>query len=53
MRLGTSERRLAARLRPIVLLAVYRFIIRREERYLAGAFGPEYAAYRNDVRRWP
>lgn len=37
---------------PIVLVSLYRFVIRREEKYLAGAFGAEYAAYRNDVRRW-
>ena len=37
---------------PVVLLAVDRAVIAREERYLAGAFPAEYAAYRARVRRW-
>jgi protein-S-isoprenylcysteine O-methyltransferase Ste14 len=37
---------------PIVLVAVYAIVIRREEHYLASAFGDEYAAYRRRVRRW-
>ncbi len=28
------------------------FVIKREERYLAEAFGAEYSAYRDRVRRW-
>lgn len=37
---------------PLVLLAVDRLVIAREEPYLARAFGAEYAAYRRRVRRW-
>jgi protein-S-isoprenylcysteine O-methyltransferase Ste14 len=37
---------------PVVVIAVDRMIIRREERYLAHAFPGEYAAYRERVRRW-
>lgn len=37
---------------PLVLLAVDRLVIAREEPYLARAFGTEYAAYRRRVRRW-
>ena len=37
---------------PLALLAVWAFVIRREERYLGSAFGEEYAAYRRRVRRW-
>lgn len=37
---------------PFVLVALVRLVIRREERYLADAFGAEYAAYRRRVRRW-
>ena len=37
---------------PLVVIAVDRFIIRREERYLAHAFPNEYAGYRERVRRW-
>ena len=41
----------------LVLLApclwvVDRFVIQREERYLAAKFGPAYEAYRARVRRW-
>jgi len=34
------------------LVVVDRFVIRREERYLAAKFGPAYEAYRARVRRW-
>jgi protein-S-isoprenylcysteine O-methyltransferase Ste14 len=27
-------------------------VVRREERYLEGRFGPQYWSYRNSVRRW-
>ena len=37
---------------PLVLILLTVFVIRREERYLADAFGAEYAAYRTRVRRW-
>ena len=37
---------------PLVVLAVDRLVIRREERYLAHAFPGEYDAYRARVRRW-
>lgn len=37
---------------PAVLLLLYRLVIRREEAYLAGAFGAEYEAYRRRVGRW-
>jgi protein-S-isoprenylcysteine O-methyltransferase Ste14 len=37
---------------PVVLFIVFRFVIRREERYLEDAFGLEYAAWRRRVRRW-
>ena len=37
----------------VPLLLVMEFgVIRREERYLAARFGPDYAAYRAAVRRW-
>jgi protein-S-isoprenylcysteine O-methyltransferase Ste14 len=34
------------------LLIVDRFVIQREERYLAARFGADYEAYRRRVRRW-
>ncbi|HWQ86325.1 isoprenylcysteine carboxylmethyltransferase family protein [Brevundimonas sp.] len=34
------------------LIVVDRFVIRREERYLAAKFGPAYDDYRQKVRRW-
>ena len=37
---------------PLVLLTLVRLVIRREERYLASAFGAEYEDYRRRVRRW-
>ena len=37
---------------PVVVLAVDRLVIAREERYLADAFPTDYAAYRARVRRW-
>lgn len=37
---------------PAVLLALDRFVVRAEERYLAGKFGAEYEAYRRAIRRW-
>ena len=37
---------------PIVLALLVRRVIRREEAYLADAFGAEYSAYRQRVRRW-
>lgn len=37
---------------PLVVIAVDRLVIRREERYLLHAFPGEYAAYRERVRRW-
>lgn len=37
---------------PIVLIVLAGSVISREERYLADAFGEEYAAYCARVRRW-
>jgi protein-S-isoprenylcysteine O-methyltransferase Ste14 len=37
---------------PLVLIALYRLVIRREERYLASAFGATYTAYCQRTRRW-
>lgn len=37
---------------PLVILAVQRFVIAREERYLMSAFPVDYPAYCQRVRRW-
>ena len=37
---------------PLVVISLYRLVIRREERYLADAFGDSYTIYRQRVRRW-
>ena len=37
---------------PLVLVALHLLVIRREERYLAVAFGEQYALYQRHVRRW-
>ena len=37
---------------PIVLWALSRWVISREERYLAAEFGDVYGSYRERVRRW-
>jgi protein-S-isoprenylcysteine O-methyltransferase Ste14 len=37
---------------PVVYVLLYRLVVRREERYLEGAFGEAYAGYRRHVRRW-
>ena len=37
---------------PIVLGLLFLLVIRREEAYLADAFGQQYASYRSRVRRW-
>lgn len=37
---------------PLVMLAMQRFVIAREERYLTSAFPVEYPAYCQRVRRW-
>jgi protein-S-isoprenylcysteine O-methyltransferase Ste14 len=37
---------------PVVLWALVRLVISREERYLAAEFGEHYGAYRRRVRRW-
>lgn len=36
----------------VAVIAVDRFVVRREEAYLQGKFGGAYLAYRNRVRRW-
>ncbi len=37
---------------PLVLFILYTAVIRREERYLAAAFGSAYQDYQTRVRRW-
>lgn len=37
---------------PIIMLALYRFVIQREEVYLSANFPSEYSEYRRRVRRW-
>lgn len=37
---------------PVVMIACYRFVIRREEAYLAAEFRDAYRSYRESVRRW-
>jgi protein-S-isoprenylcysteine O-methyltransferase Ste14 len=37
---------------PLVVVALSRLVIRREERYLADAFGEDYSAYTRRVGRW-
>lgn len=37
---------------PLVLLLLWKAVIRKEERYLAKAFGDSYADYCRRVRRW-
>jgi protein-S-isoprenylcysteine O-methyltransferase Ste14 len=37
---------------PLVLIAVDRLVIAREEPYLERKFGEEYVAYKRRVRRW-
>lgn len=37
---------------PIVLMALKRFVVDREEAYLSQKFGAEYDDYRRRVRRW-
>ena len=37
---------------PLALAGLVLLVIRREEAYLASAFGEEYEAYRRKVRRW-
>lgn len=37
---------------PLVILALLSMVIEREEQYLHGAFGKQYAEYTRRVRRW-
>ena len=37
---------------PLAVILISRLVIAREERYLEGKFGDEYARYRSSVRRW-
>ena len=37
---------------PVVVVMIQREVIGREERYLERAFGEEYLAYKEQVRRW-
>lgn len=42
----------ALMLLPLALAMIEFGVIRREERYLEGKFGPEYLRYKQKVRRW-
>lgn len=37
---------------PLVLVAIVKAVITKEEEYLEAVFGDEYRAYKGDVRRW-
>lgn len=37
---------------PVIIVAMYRLVVRHEEAYLTRAFGDEYRAYRVTARRW-
>jgi len=37
---------------PVAIIVIDRFVIVREERYLAGKFGEAYTRYKASVRRW-
>jgi protein-S-isoprenylcysteine O-methyltransferase Ste14 len=37
---------------PLAVVLIARLVIAREETYLEGKFGAEYASYRDSVRRW-
>lgn len=37
---------------PILFIILQQFVIKKEEEYLARAFGVKYADYKNKVRRW-
>lgn len=37
---------------PLALFALHHFVVVKEERYLASAFGEQYESYRSRVRRW-
>jgi len=37
---------------PLLVVVVQTYVIKKEEHYLQNAFGEEYSAYKNKVRRW-
>ena len=37
---------------PLVVIIITGYVIKREERYLHDAFGPDFTAYKIKVRRW-
>lgn len=37
---------------PVALLILFRFVVKREERYLSAEFGTAYEDYRKRVKRW-
>lgn len=37
---------------PLALLLLFRFVVKREERYLSAEFGAAYDEYRQRVKRW-